>query len=99
MSVQDAVRVQLDALLDNNEPWLVLVKLGDQTHGRGGQTHGVKHRYPLLYTTNRPNHGIQTMYEFGEDIGGLDPSLYFGFKKDLYHFDHYMVRDCVYHHV
>lgn len=32
------------------------------------------------------------MYEFGEDIGGLDPSFFFGFRKDLYHFDHFMVR-------
>jgi len=36
------------------------------------------------------NHGIQTMYEFGIDIGGLDPSFYFGFRKDLYHLDHFM---------
>lgn len=30
------------------------------------------------------------MYEFGEDVGGLDRSRYFGFSKDLYHFDHFM---------
>ena len=68
------------------------------------------------------NHGIQTAYEFGEDIGGahgrwleagqlelmlrlnshakarcllrcragLDPSWYFGFRKDLYHLDHFL---------
>lgn len=41
-------------------------------------------------TVHRPNHGLQTAYEFGEDIGGLDPSVYFGFRKDLYHFDHFM---------
>ena len=30
------------------------------------------------------------MYEFGEDVGGLDRSRYFGYGKDLYHFDHFM---------
>lgn len=30
-----------------------------------------------------PNHGIQTAYGFGYDIGGLEPSMYFGFRKDL----------------
>lgn len=40
----------------------------------------------------RPNHGIQTMYEFGWDIGGMERSRYFGYSKDLYHFDHFMVR-------
>ncbi|KAK9829769.1 hypothetical protein WJX72_007786 [[Myrmecia] bisecta] len=37
-----------------------------------------------------PDHGIQTMYEFGEDIGGMERSRYFGFSKDLYHFDHFI---------
>lgn len=39
---------------------------------------------------SRYNHGIQTMYEFAEDVGGLDRSRYFGYSKDLYHFDHFM---------
>lgn len=30
------------------------------------------------------------MYEFGEDVGGMDRSRYFGYGKDLYHFDHFM---------
>ena len=34
-------------------------------------------------------HGIQLAYAWGLDIGGLDPSMYFGFPKDLYHEDHY----------
>jgi len=38
----------------------------------------------------RPNHGIQTAYEFGEDIGGMERSRYFGYSKDLYHFDHFL---------
>lgn len=42
------------------------------------------------------NHGIQTCYEFGYDIGGLDPSYYFGFRKDLYHFDHFMGQFATY---
>ena len=29
------------------------------------------------------------MYEFGEDIGGLERSRYFGYSKDLYHRDHF----------
>lgn len=29
-----------------------------------------------------PNHGVQTAYEFAHDVGGLDPSLYFGFRKE-----------------
>ncbi|EIE21998.1 hypothetical protein COCSUDRAFT_33613 [Coccomyxa subellipsoidea C-169] len=37
-----------------------------------------------------PNHGIQTMYEFGWDIGGMERSRYFGYSKDLYHFDHFL---------
>jgi hypothetical protein len=36
------------------------------------------------------NHGIQTLYEFAEDTGGMERSDYFGFSKDLYHFDHFM---------
>ena len=38
-----------------------------------------------------PSHGIQTAYQFGLDIGGMDPSMYFGFPKDLYHEDHFAV--------
>jgi hypothetical protein len=40
-----------------------------------------------LQKSNEPwqGHGIQLCYEFGLDIGGMDPSMYFGFPKDLYH--------------
>ena len=38
----------------------------------------------------RPNHGLMTMYEFGETIGSLERCYYFGHGKDLYHFDHFM---------
>lgn len=40
-----------------------------------------------LAKSNEPwqGHGIQLCYEFGLDIGGMDPSVYFGFPKDLYH--------------
>ena len=38
----------------------------------------------------RVNHGLLTMYEFGETIGGLERCYYFGHGKDLYHFDHFM---------
>lgn len=30
------------------------------------------------------------MYEFSEDAGGMERSRYFGFSKDLYHFDHFL---------
>lgn len=45
-----------------------------------------------LACNNSPwgNHGVQTAYEFAHDVGGMDPSLYFGIPKDLYHFDHFM---------
>ena len=33
---------------------------------------------------------MQTMYEFGLDIGGMERSRYFGISKDLYHFDHFL---------
>ena len=36
------------------------------------------------------NHGIQTMYEFAADVGEMERSWYFGFSKDLYHFDHFL---------
>ena len=36
------------------------------------------------------NHGIQTAYAFALDVGGMDPSTYFGVPTDLYHFDHFM---------
>lgn len=39
-----------------------------------------------------PGHGIQLAYEWAYDVGGLDPSWYFGYPKDLYHFDHFQVR-------
>jgi len=55
---EEAVRVQLDALKSNDEPWT--------------------------------NHGIQTAYEFSEDAGSMERSMYFGFSKDLYHFDHFL---------
>lgn len=35
------------------------------------------------------NHGIKTAYAFAFDVGGLDPSVYFGRPKDLYHEDHF----------
>jgi hypothetical protein len=31
-----------------------------------------------------PNHGTQMAYNFAYDVGGLDPSMYFGFPSDLY---------------
>lgn len=45
-----------------------------------------------LQESNEPwaNHGIQTAYEFGYDVGGLDPSMYFAYPTDLYHLDHFM---------
>jgi len=31
------------------------------------------------------------MYEFAEDVGGMERSRYFnGRSKDLYHYDHFM---------
>ena len=39
----------------------------------------------LTARLRRINHGIQTCYEFAEDVGGLDRSVYFGRPKDLYH--------------
>lgn len=98
MSVEDAVCVQLEALISNNEPWYVSV-FGQNPmvkHGclvRNHSTDGLHHC--TIVPLYRPNHGLQTMYEFGEDIGGLDPSFYFGFRKDLYHFDHFMVQHWV----
>lgn len=58
LSVEDSVRVQLDAIAQNNVPW--------------------------------DNHGIQVMYDFCEGAGSLERSRYFGYSKDLYHFDHFM---------
>uniref|UniRef100_A0A383VFR9 Uncharacterized protein n=1 Tax=Tetradesmus obliquus TaxID=3088 RepID=A0A383VFR9_TETOB len=37
------------------------------------------------------NHGVQTMYEFAEEAGGMERSRYFGFSKDLYHLDHFLI--------
>lgn len=49
------------------------------------------HRWPVnANDLDRPNHGIQTMYAFAEDAGGMERSRYFGFSKDLYHFDHFL---------
>ncbi|WZN64717.1 hypothetical protein HKI87_10g62740 [Chloropicon roscoffensis] len=38
----------------------------------------------------RTNHGIQVMYEFCEGSGSMERSRYFGYSKDLYHFDHFL---------
>jgi hypothetical protein len=38
-----------------------------------------------------PGHGLQLMYEWGYDTGGMEPSMYFAFPKDLYHEDHFVV--------
>eukprot|EP00239_Pterosperma_sp_CCMP1384_P011032 CAMPEP_0197862994 /NCGR_PEP_ID=MMETSP1438-20131217/40147_1 /TAXON_ID=1461541 /ORGANISM="Pterosperma sp., Strain CCMP1384" /LENGTH=216 /DNA_ID=CAMNT_0043480731 /DNA_START=1 /DNA_END=651 /DNA_ORIENTATION=+ len=57
-SPEESVRVQLNAVADNNIPW--------------------------------DNHGIQVMYDFCEGAGGMERSRYFGYSKDLYHFDHFM---------
>ncbi|MEW5301660.1 MAG: hypothetical protein WDW36_004506 [Sanguina aurantia] len=59
-SPEQCVRVQMDALCNNDEPWL--------------------------------NHGIQTAYEFGNDTGGMERSVYSGKLADLYHFDHFLGR-------
>ena len=29
---------------------------------------------------SRPNHGVQTAYAWGEDIGGMERSRYFGYR-------------------
>jgi hypothetical protein len=52
----------------------------------------VRAQLSALQTSNEPwaNHGIQTAYEFGYDVGGLDPSMYFAYPTDLYHLDHFM---------
>lgn len=34
------------------------------------------------------NHGVQTAYEYGIDFGSMEPSYYFGSRKDVYHQDH-----------
>jgi len=57
-SPEQCIRIQLDALKSNDDPW--------------------------------PNHGLQTAYKYGLDVGGMERSHYFGFSKDLYHFDHFM---------
>ncbi|CAG9460723.1 unnamed protein product [Pedinophyceae sp. YPF-701] len=36
------------------------------------------------------NHGIMVMYEFCEGAGAMERSRYFGYSKDLYHFDHFL---------
>ena len=36
---------------------------------------------PRLLEPCRPNHGLQTAYEFGLDIGGMERSKYFGYPK------------------
>lgn len=38
----------------------------------------------------RPDHGIQVMYVFANDGGGMERSRYFGYSKDIYHFDHFL---------
>jgi hypothetical protein len=45
-----------------------------------------------LQSTHEPwtNHGIQVMYDFCEGAGGMERSRYFGYSKDLYHFDHFL---------
>lgn len=30
-----------------------------------------------------PNHGIHMAYTYAYDVGGLDPSMYFGYPTDL----------------
>lgn len=52
----------------------------------------VQAQLDALHENNKPwsNHGLLTMYEFGETVGGLDRCYYFGYGKDLYHFDHFM---------
>jgi len=36
------------------------------------------------------NHGIQVCYGFCEGSGSMERSRYFGYSKDLYHFDHFL---------
>lgn len=38
----------------------------------------------------RTNHGIEVMYAFCEGSGSMERSRYFGYSKDLYHFDHFL---------
>lgn len=39
---------------------------------------------------HRNNHGVMTAYEFAEEAGSMERSRYFGYSKDLYHFDHFL---------
>lgn len=45
-----------------------------------------------LMRVNHPrmDHGIQVMYVFANDGGGMERSRYFGYSKDIYHFDHFL---------
>ncbi|KAA6421781.1 MAG: hypothetical protein FRX49_08392 [Trebouxia sp. A1-2] len=54
------------------------------------ELHQLRIGIPKMFQDLRSNHGLLTMYEFGETIGGLDRCYYFGYGKDLYHFDHFM---------
>ena len=86
--------MQLEALRRNNHPWCAPAAPFAPLQREGGRpAPGCQVLATIaggLTRVRRPNHGIQTAYEYGFDIGGLDPSLYFGFRKDLYHFDHFM---------
>ena len=41
------------------------------------------------FNTCRRNHGIHVLYGFCAGAGQMERSRYFGFSKDLYHFDHF----------
>ncbi|CAK0819397.1 unnamed protein product, partial [Prorocentrum cordatum] len=60
LSAVDSVRVQLDALGDNDAPFR--------------------------------DHGVKTMYTFCGGAGLLELHEYFGYKKDLYHEEHFFGR-------
>lgn len=110
ISPADAVKVQLDALQTNDEPWcaatshpltsFAFIRILDVSCVSEARRRCAKVCYETSSSERtcvsvtitlacRPKHGLQTMYEWAEDVGGLDRSRYFGRSLDLYHFDHF----------
>ena len=41
----------------------------------------------------RRGHGVQVMWEFSVEHANMERSRYFGFSSDMYHYDHFIVRE------
>ena len=91
LSPIEVVEAHLRALQSTHKPWKnhgIMVRRAIHRFRQTRSHLRTDPRPPLL--TRRTSARLQVAYEFCEGAAGMERSRYFGYSKDLYHFDHFL---------